>query len=98
MADPKKVSAIAAKCQQDQKLFRFVRDVVFPRQRSAYGRALTADLEAFQARAAAPARSRLPLLWATSKRNFIYKPAVRYLRNGGKPFFAAKPRKRSRAA
>jgi hypothetical protein len=77
LGDPRIVALIEAHHQEDAKLYRHVRDVVYPRQVAQYGPTLEQDLAALRARLPAPQRRVVARVLASIKRGMIYKPLAR---------------------
>ena len=75
--DPRTVELIRAQHVEDEKLYRHVRDVVYPRQVAQYGEALAADVAALRARLPAPQRRVVARALAAVKRGLLYKPLAR---------------------
>ena len=80
LGDPRTVEMIRAHHVEDEKVYRHVRDVVYPRQVEQYGATLAADLAALRARLPAPQRRVLSRSLAAVKRGVFYKPLARALR------------------
>jgi hypothetical protein len=78
--DPKMVEMIRAHHVADDKLYRHVRDVVYPRQVARYGGTLAADVAALRSRLPAPQRRVVSRSFAAVKRGVLYKPLARALR------------------
>jgi hypothetical protein len=77
LGDPRIVALIEAHHEEDAKLYRHVRDVVYPRQVAQYGAALDQDLAALRARLPAPQRRVVARALASIKRGMVYKPLAR---------------------
>jgi hypothetical protein len=77
LGDPRIVALIEAHHEEDAKLYRHVRDVVYPRQVAQYGPTLEQDLAALRARLPAPQRRVMARALASIKRGMIYKPLAR---------------------
>ena len=77
LGDPRIVALIEAHHEEDAKLYRYVRDVVYPRQVARYGATLEQDLAALRARLPAPQRRVVARVLASIKRGMIYKPLAR---------------------
>ncbi len=75
--DPRLLKLIEDRHAEDQKLYRHVRDVVYPRQVAAYGATLDADVAALRARLPAPQRRIGARLLASARRGLLYKPLAR---------------------
>jgi hypothetical protein len=87
LGDPRIVALIEAHHLEDAKLYRHVRDVVYPRQVAQYGAALEHDLAALRARLPAPQRRVVARALASIKRGMVYKPLARrplLTRNGSR--------------
>lgn len=82
LSDPRLVDLIRAHHVEDEKVYRHVRDVVYPRQLAAYGTTLAADLEALRARLPAPQTRVVARGLAAIRRGLFYKPLARALRPG----------------
>jgi len=82
LGDPRTVEMIRAHHVEDEKVYRYARDVVYPRQVAQYGPTLAADLAALRARLPAPQRRVLSRGLAAVKRGVLYKPLARALRPG----------------
>jgi hypothetical protein len=67
---------IAEANAEDQKVYQFVTENVFPRQMAAYQGDLTADVHKLQEQNRAPGRLYEPL-WPAFYRNCVYKPLLR---------------------
>ena len=81
LGDPGTLEMIRAHHVEDDKVYRYVRDVVYPRQVARYGDTLAADLAALRARLPAPQRRVVARSLAAVKRGVFYKPLARALRN-----------------
>lgn len=77
LGDARTVSMIEAHHVHDAKLYRYVREVVYPRQVRSYGAGLAADVEALKRRLPAPQRRVLARALASMKRGLLYKPLAR---------------------
>jgi len=77
LGDPRIVALIEAHHEEDAKLYRHVRDVVYPRQVARYGATLEQDVAALRARLPAPQRRVVARALASIKRGMIYKPLAR---------------------
>jgi hypothetical protein len=77
LGDPRIVALIEAHHEEDAKLYRYARDVVYPRQVARYGAALEQDLAALRARLPAPQRRVVSRALAGVKRGMVYKPLAR---------------------
>ena len=75
--DPRAVEQIEAAHQEDGKLYRHARDVIYRRQVEAYGPTLADDVAALRARLPAPQRRVPERLLASVKRGVFYKPYAR---------------------
>ena len=82
LADPRTVEMIRAYHVEDEKLYRHVRDVVYPRQLAQYGTTLAADVAALRGRLPAPQRRVLSRSRAAVKRGLFYKPLARAFQAG----------------
>jgi hypothetical protein len=78
--DPRLVEMIRAHHVEDEKLYRHVRDVVYPRQVAQYGDSLAADVATLRSRLPAPQRRVVSRALAAVKRGVLYKPLARALR------------------
>jgi hypothetical protein len=65
----------SAEVLEDQKVYDFVRDTIYPRQLADYPGDLAADLHEFQQQNRSPGRLREPL-WGRVMRNYVYKPLL----------------------
>jgi hypothetical protein len=83
LGDPRTVEMIRAHHVEDEKLYRHVRDVVYPRQVAQYGSPLAADVSALRARIPAPQSRIVPRAIAAVKRGVFYKPLARAFRVRG---------------
>jgi hypothetical protein len=81
LGDLRTVELIRAHHAEDEKLYRYVRDTVYPRQVAQYGPGLDGDLDALRAKLPAPQRRVVARALASVKRGLIYKPLAR--RRGG---------------
>jgi len=77
LGDPRTVEMIRAHHVEDEKLYRHVRDAVYPRQLARYGARLDADVAALRSRIPAPQRRILARALAAVKRGVLYKPLAR---------------------
>jgi hypothetical protein len=77
LGDSRIVALIEAHHQEDAKLYRYARDVVYPRQAARYGTTLEQDLATLRARLPAPQRRVVARALAGAKRGVIYKPLAR---------------------
>ena len=82
LSDPRLVELIREHHREDEKVYRHIRDVVYPRQVAAYGPTLAADLEALRARLPAPQSRVVARGLAAIRRGLFYKPLARALRPG----------------
>ena len=80
LGDPRTLEMIHAQHAEDDKVYRYVRDVVYPRQVAQYGDTLAADVAALRARLPAPQRRIVSRSLAAVKRGVFYKPLARALR------------------
>ncbi len=78
--DARLMELLRAHHQEDEKLYRYVRDRVYPRQVADYGPTLAADLAALRARLPAPQSRLAARSLAAVKRGIFYKPLARALR------------------
>lgn len=78
--DPRLMDLLRAHHVEDEKLYRYVRDVAYPRQVADYGPTLAADMAALRARLPAPQRRVVARSLAAVKRGVFYKPLARALR------------------
>lgn len=78
LADPQVVAQIKSLHQEDQKLYHYVRDVIYPRQLLNYGHTLSADLKAFEESLPGGQRRIIGRSLASAKRNLLYKPFTRF--------------------
>ncbi len=79
LGDPRTVEMIRAHHVEDEKLYRHVRDAVYPRQLAQYGATLDVDVAALRSRIPAPQRRILARSLAAVKRGVLYKPLARAL-------------------
>jgi hypothetical protein len=77
LGDPRTVAMIEAHHVHDAKLYRHVRDVVYPRQVRSYGPRLAEDVAALKRRLPAPQSRVLARALAGLKRGLLYKPLAR---------------------
>ena len=77
LGDARIVEMIRAHHVEDEKLYRHVRDHVYPRQVAQYGTALADDLARLRANLPAPQRRVLARSLASVKRGLLYKPLAR---------------------
>jgi hypothetical protein len=77
LGDPRTVALIKAHHEQDEKLYRHVRDNVYPRQAAQYGPGLADDVATLRARLPAPQRRVVARALASLKRGLLYKPLAR---------------------
>lgn len=82
LSDPRLVELMREHHREDEKVYRHVREVVYPRQVAAYGASLDADVAALRARLPAAQSRRLRRGLAAIKRGVLYKPLARWLRPG----------------
>jgi hypothetical protein len=82
LSDPRLVALIREHHREDDKVYRHVSEVVYPRQVEAYGPTLGADVAALCARLPAPQRRVAARAIAAVKRGLVYKPLARALRPG----------------
>ena len=80
LSDAATVARIRACHQHDDKLYRHVREVVYPRQISRFGPGLSAALQDLQDSLPGPATLSFQQFVATAKRNVLYKPLTRLVR------------------
>jgi hypothetical protein len=89
MDDPRIVELIRAHHAEDERLYRFARDTIYPRQVAEYGPPLADDLAALRAQLPAPQRRVVARALGSLKRGLLYKPLARVLR--GRPPAASRP-------
>jgi hypothetical protein len=77
LGDPRIVELIRSRHVEDEKLYRYVRDVVYPRQVTAFGPGLEEAVAALRASLPAPQRRVVARALASAKRGLIYKPLAR---------------------
>jgi hypothetical protein len=77
LGDPRIVDLIKSHHVEDEKLYRYVRETVYPRQLAQYGPALADDVAALRAKLPAPQRRVIARALASVKRGLIYKPLAR---------------------
>lgn len=77
LGDPRIVALIKARHEEDDKLYRHVRDVVYPRQVAQYGAGLEEDLARLRSRLPAPQRRVMARVLASARRGLLYKPLAR---------------------
>jgi hypothetical protein len=80
LGDPRIVGLIRARHEEDEKLYRYVKETVFPRQVAQYGPGLEADVAKLRARLPAPQRRVVARALASVKRGLFYKPLARRYR------------------
>jgi hypothetical protein len=71
------VELIRAHHVEDEKLYRYVRETVYPRQVAAYGPGLDGDVATLRANLPAPQRRVVARALAGMKRGLLYKPLAR---------------------
>lgn len=79
LGDPNMVAMIRAHHVEDEKVYRHVRDVVYPRQLALYGPTLASDVAALRVRLPAPQRRTVARALAAVRRGVFYKPLARAL-------------------
>jgi hypothetical protein len=77
LGDPRIVELIRAHHVEDEKLYRYVKDVVYPRQVAAFGPGLDDAVAALRASLPAPQRRVFARALASVKRGLVYKPLAR---------------------
>lgn len=77
LGDPRIVELIRARHEEDAKLYRYVKETVYPRQVSRYGDGLDSDVAKLRARLPAPQRRVVARALASVKRGLLYKPLAR---------------------
>jgi hypothetical protein len=77
LGDPRIVELIRAHHVEDEKLYRYVRETVYPRQVAAYGPGLDGDVATLRANLPAPQRRVVARALAGMKRGLLYKPLAR---------------------
>jgi hypothetical protein len=92
LGDPSMVEMIRAHHVEDEKVYRHVRDVVYPRQLALYGPTLASDVATLRARLPAPQRRIVARSLAAVRRGVFYKPLARAF---GRPR-GHRPRRNSR--
>jgi hypothetical protein len=80
LGDERTVARIEQCHAEDQRLFRYVRDVIYPRQIARFGPGLTAAREELEAALPGPTILSFQQFVASAKRNMLYKPLTRYAR------------------
>ncbi|HMP84272.1 MAG TPA: sulfotransferase family 2 domain-containing protein [Verrucomicrobiota bacterium] len=76
-SDPQHRELIQEHNQEDQKLYDHVVQVIYPRQKAAYGETLADDLKQFEQRLKSGSNSSWKSVLGKLKRNLIYRPGVR---------------------
>ncbi len=77
LGDPRIVDLIRAHHAEDAKLYRHVKETIYPRQVAAYGPGLDEDVARLRARLPAPQRRVVARVLASVKRGLLYKPLAR---------------------
>jgi hypothetical protein len=80
LSHPRTMALIHEHHTADQKLLAHVHSVTYPRQIARFGPGLTAACEELEASLPRPIVLSLPQLVASAKRNILYKPLTRYVR------------------
>lgn len=83
LGDSKVMSLIQEFHQQDQEVFRYARDVIYPRQVKKFGPTLAQVVHDLEAELPGPRILSFQQFVAAAKRNVFYKPATRILRQAG---------------
>jgi hypothetical protein len=83
LGDPRTVEMIRAHHVEDEKLYRYARDVLYPRQVARYGSRLDADVAALRSRIPAPQSRVVARSLAAIKRGVLYKPLARAFYSSG---------------
>jgi len=79
LEDPRSRELLRRYNAEDEKLYRYVCEVVYPRQVAEYGGSLAGDVAELEASLPAPARFSIGRTLASAKRNLLYKPVARCL-------------------
>jgi len=74
---PEAIELIHTYNQEDQKLFDYVCNTIYPRQKESYGGTLNQDVELFQSRKSSIPYFSLTSVVGTAKRRLIYKKGIR---------------------
>ncbi len=77
LADPATAAMIRAYHQADERVYRHVRDVIYPRQVERYGPDLARDLAQLRSRLPGRQTRLVARTVASAKRNLLYKPLAR---------------------
>lgn len=80
LGDPKTVALIQECHQQDEEVFRYARDVIYPRQVKKFGPSLAKTVADLEDELPGPMVLSFQQFVACAKRNVVYKPATRILR------------------
>jgi hypothetical protein len=83
LGDPRIVELIRSRHQEDQKVYEYVRDKVYPRQVQLYGPGLADDVATLRSRLPAPQRRVVRRALGSIRRGLLYKPLARALRPRG---------------
>jgi len=76
-SDPNNLKLVEALNIEDQKLYDYVVQEIYPRQKTAYGVSLAKDLEQFEQRLGDGCNKSWNAILGKVKRNLIYRPGVR---------------------
>ena len=80
LSDDRKMTLIEECHQQDRLVYRYARDVIYPRQVKRFGPTLPAALQELEDSLPGPTILSFTQFVATAKRNMLYKPLTRYVR------------------
>jgi vancomycin resistance protein YoaR len=75
--DPETMNLIRKHHEEDEKLYRYASDVIFPRQVEQFGSTLEAEVSALEKSLPAPQKAIFARAAASLKRNVFYKRSAR---------------------
>jgi hypothetical protein len=79
LSDAATVDMLEQMHQEDAKVYRYARDVIFPRQAKQYGADLDDQLAELETKISFDITRDLGRLWGSAKRNLVYKPLTRHV-------------------
>ncbi len=79
LRDPAIVDMLERMHEEDTKVYRYARDVIYPRQLERHGDSLAENLAQLQDAPPYQLARELGRFWGCTKRNLLYKPLTRHV-------------------
>ena len=79
LRDPAIVDMLERMHEEDAKVYRYARDVIYPRQLERHGDSLAENLAQLQDAPPYQLARKLGRFWGCTKRNLLYKPLTRHV-------------------